>query len=164
MGRIDEARRTLARTKYADLYRDNERAAFLATRGLIEYRSGEAAKGRASYSAAVETTKEPSIRALAAIMFAREELDAKTPFGLEIAHTAFRLQAEPGSVTFEIVRDLVDDVVTVDEQAILEAMRFLAAEHGLAVERAGAVAVAAIRTGAAEPRGRTVAIVSGRNA
>jgi threonine dehydratase len=71
---------------------------------------------------------------------------------------------EPGSVTFEIVRDLVDDVVTVDEQAILEAMRFLAAEHGLAVEGAGAVAVAAIRTGAAEPRGRTVAIVSGRNA
>jgi threonine dehydratase len=70
---------------------------------------------------------------------------------------------EPGSVTFEIVRDLVDDVVAVDEPAILEAMRFLGAEHGLVVEGAGAAAVAAIRTGAAETHGRTVAIVSGRN-
>jgi threonine dehydratase len=70
---------------------------------------------------------------------------------------------EPGSVTFEIVRDLVDDVVAVDEPAILEAMRFLEAEHGLRAEGAGAVAVAALRTGAAEARGRTVAIVSGRN-
>jgi len=70
---------------------------------------------------------------------------------------------EPGSVTFEIVRDLVYDVVAVDEPAILEAMRFLEAEHGLVVEGAGAAAVAAIRTGAAEAHGRTVAIVSGRN-
>jgi threonine dehydratase len=68
---------------------------------------------------------------------------------------------EPGSVTFEIVRELVDDVVTVTEGQIEDAMRFLAAEHGLVTEGAGAAAVAAARAGAGG--GRTVAIVSGRN-
>jgi threonine dehydratase len=70
---------------------------------------------------------------------------------------------EPGSVTFEIVRDLVDDVVTVGEPAIEDAMRFLAKEHGLVAEGAGAAALAALRSGAAAARGKTVAIVTGRN-
>src|SRR5690349_14776547 len=59
---------------------------------------------------------------------------------------------EPGSVTFEIVRDLVDDVVSVGERAIGDAMRFLATEHGLVAEGAGAAAVAALRSGAAAAR------------
>jgi threonine dehydratase len=67
---------------------------------------------------------------------------------------------EPGSVTFEIVRDRVADVVTVSEDEIAHAMRFLAFEHGLVVEGAGAAAVAAIRAGKAEG---DVAIVTGRN-
>jgi threonine dehydratase len=70
---------------------------------------------------------------------------------------------EPGSVTFELVRDRVDDVVSADERELEDAMRFLAREHGLVAEGAGAAAVAALRSGAAQPRGRTVAIVSGRN-
>jgi threonine dehydratase len=67
---------------------------------------------------------------------------------------------EPGSVTFELVRDHVDDVVTVTEDELASAMRFLAFEHGLVVEGAGAAAVAAIRAGKA---GGGVAIVTGRN-
>jgi threonine dehydratase len=70
---------------------------------------------------------------------------------------------EPGSVTFELVRDLVDDVVEVDELAIEEAMRFLAGEHGLVTEGAGAAAVAALLSGATATRGQTVAVMSGRN-
>jgi threonine dehydratase len=70
---------------------------------------------------------------------------------------------EPGSVTFEVVRDRVSEVVVVGEAAIEEAMRFLAAEHGLVTEGAGAAATAALRSGVARPDGRTVAIVSGRN-
>jgi threonine dehydratase len=70
---------------------------------------------------------------------------------------------EPGSVTFELVRDHLADVVAVPEAAILDAMRFLAQEHGLVVEGAGAAAVAALRTGLVESSARTVAIVSGRN-
>jgi len=70
---------------------------------------------------------------------------------------------EPGSVTFELVRDHVEDVVAVPEEAILDAMRFLAREHGLLTEGAGATAVAALRAGLVDSTGRTVAIVSGRN-
>src|SRR3954453_1432752 len=67
---------------------------------------------------------------------------------------------EPGSVTFELVRDHVDDVVTVTEDELSSAMRYLAFAHGLVVEGAGAAAVAAIRAGKADGG---VAIVSGRN-
>ena len=67
---------------------------------------------------------------------------------------------EPGSVTFELVRDHLDDVVEVSDAEIEDAMRFLAREHGLVTEGAGATAVAAILAGKA-PRG--VAVVSGRN-
>src|SRR3954453_17549173 len=67
---------------------------------------------------------------------------------------------EPGSVTFELVRDHVDNVVTVTEAGLAWAMRSLAFEHGLVGEGAGAAAVAAIRAGKA---GGGVAIVSGRN-
>jgi threonine dehydratase len=70
---------------------------------------------------------------------------------------------EPGSVTFELVRDRAAGVVTVSEDAIEDAMRFLAREHGLVTEGAGAAAVAALRSGAAAAEGRSVAIVSGRN-
>ena len=70
---------------------------------------------------------------------------------------------EPGSVTFELVRDHLADVVVVPEDAILDAMRFLAREHGLVTEGAGATAVAALRASLVEPAQRTVAIVSGRN-
>ena len=61
---------------------------------------------------------------------------------------------EPGSVTVEMLRGL--EVVEVTEQQIEDAMRFLAREHGLVTEGAGAAAVAAGIDGA-------VAIVSGRN-
>jgi threonine dehydratase len=67
---------------------------------------------------------------------------------------------EAGSVTFELVRDHVADVVAVTEEEIEDAMRFLACEHGLVVEGAGAAAVAAIRSGRTDA---DVAVVSGRN-
>jgi threonine dehydratase len=70
---------------------------------------------------------------------------------------------EPGSITFEIVRGRIDDVVTVSEVALERAMRFLVAEHGLVTEGAGAAAVAALRAGTVEARGETVAVVTGRN-
>ena len=70
---------------------------------------------------------------------------------------------EPGGVTFDLVRDHVDDVVSVSEHEIEEAMRFLAAEHGLVTEGAGAAAVVALLSGATWARGSTVAVVTGRN-
>jgi len=67
---------------------------------------------------------------------------------------------EPGSVTFELVRNHLADVVTVTEDELEDAMRFLALEHGLVVEGAGAAAVAAIRAGKVDGG---VGIVTGRN-
>ena len=70
---------------------------------------------------------------------------------------------EPGSVTFDLVREHVEDVVAVDEPEIAAAMQFLAQEQGLVAEGSGGVAVAAILAGRVERRGTLVAVVSGRN-
>ena len=70
---------------------------------------------------------------------------------------------EPGSMTFEIVRRLVDDIVTASEQDIGGAMFGLLAEEHLVVEGAGAAAVAAILAGNVRTTGPVIAIVSGAN-
>lgn len=70
---------------------------------------------------------------------------------------------EPGSVTFELVRRHVEDVVLVTEQELAAAIRLLARE-GLVVEGAGAAGVAAVVSGRLSPDpGRMVIVVTGRN-
>ena len=72
---------------------------------------------------------------------------------------------EPGAATIALAAQ-AESIQIVAEPEIRAAMRFLAAEHGLLVEGAGAVAVAAIRTGRVAPSApgeRLVAIVTGRN-
>jgi threonine dehydratase len=72
--------------------------------------------------------------------------------------------AEPGSITFDIVRDFRVGVVAVTEDAIAEAMRGLLQHHQQRVEGAGAVGVAALLSGAVETAGMQAAvIVSGGN-
>jgi len=51
----------------------------------------------------------------------------------------------------------------VDDAAIAAAIRFLAREHGVVAEGAGAAATAAIMTGAVAAEGPVVALVTGRN-
>ena len=71
---------------------------------------------------------------------------------------------EPGSITFPLVQQVVDDVVTVSEDELARAMKGLAHEERLIVEGAGAVSVAAVMAGkASSPGQRVVAIVSGAN-
>ena len=71
---------------------------------------------------------------------------------------------EPGSVTFELVKRTVADVVTVTEDEIADAMRFLVREHGLIAEGSAAVGVAALLSERAAPaEGATVLIITGRN-
>jgi len=71
---------------------------------------------------------------------------------------------EPGSVTFELVRDHVAAVASVSEPAIEEAIRFLARAHGIVAEGAGAAAVAGVMKGrVARGPGPLVAVVTGRN-
>lgn len=72
--------------------------------------------------------------------------------------------AEPGSMTFDLVRDHGLSVHAVDEHAIAAAMRGLLQHEGEQAEGAGAVGVAALLSGAIDLRGRRVAVVvSGRN-
>ncbi|MET0989329.1 MAG: threonine ammonia-lyase [Glaciihabitans sp.] len=71
--------------------------------------------------------------------------------------------AKPGILNFEIVRDAVDEIVTVEEDDIARALLVLLERAKLVVEPAGAVSVAAILAGKVTPTGNTVAILSGGN-
>ncbi|HEU0078191.1 MAG TPA: pyridoxal-phosphate dependent enzyme, partial [Longimicrobiaceae bacterium] len=69
-----------------------------------------------------------------------------------------------GSITFPLVRAHVDDMRTVPEAGIVEAMRFLWTRAKLVVEPSGAVPVAALLAGIPELRGARVGVVlSGGN-
>lgn len=72
----------------------------------------------------------------------------------------------PGALTFQVVTECVDEVVTVSEDDIARALLVLLERAKLVVEPAGAVAVAAILAGkvtAGDGTGATVAILSGGN-
>jgi threonine dehydratase len=72
--------------------------------------------------------------------------------------------AEPGSITFDLVRDHEVQVVAADEQQIELAMRELLRHQHQVVEGAGAAGVAALLAGTVGVAGRRVAvIVSGGN-
>jgi threonine dehydratase len=71
----------------------------------------------------------------------------------------------PGEITLPLIREWVDDVVTVGEDDVAEAMVMLLEKAKLVVEGAGAVGVAALLAGktAAAPSGPTVVVLSGGN-
>jgi threonine dehydratase len=71
----------------------------------------------------------------------------------------------PGAVTRPLVERWVDDIVTVEEDAIADAMVMLMDRAKLYVEGAGAVGVAALQAGAIRPveGGHTCVVLSGGN-
>jgi threonine dehydratase len=72
--------------------------------------------------------------------------------------------ARPGQLTFRIIRELVDEIVTVSEEEIAHAMVMLLERAKLLVEGAGAVGLAALLSGRVQCRGRrAVVILSGGN-
>jgi threonine dehydratase len=71
--------------------------------------------------------------------------------------------SKPGALNFDIIRDSVDEIVTVTEDDIARALLVLLERAKLVVEPAGAVAVAAILAGKVAADGPTVAILSGGN-
>ena len=71
---------------------------------------------------------------------------------------------ERGSVTWTLCRQLVDEVVVVDEDAIADAMRWAIDVPHLLLEGSAVLGIAALRTGAIDVTERRVAVVStGRN-
>ena len=72
----------------------------------------------------------------------------------------------PGELTLSLIDRWVDEMVTVEEDEVAEAMVFLLERTKLVVEGAGAVGVAALLSGrirAAAPSGTTVVVLSGGN-
>ena len=69
----------------------------------------------------------------------------------------------PDEVTFAAVRDYVDDIVTVSEESLSQALLALLERAKMVVEPAGAAAVAAILDRPEGYAGRTVAVLSGGN-
>jgi threonine dehydratase len=104
----------------------------------------------------VEPVGAPSMRAA---------LDAGRPVVIPKAESIADglLPTRVGDLTYAHVRDLVDDVVTVDDEVIRDAVRFLLLRKKLVVEYSGAVTVAALLSGAVSSPGRTAAVLSGGN-
>ena len=68
-----------------------------------------------------------------------------------------------GTLTFPLVCKFVDDMQTVSEDAIMEAVRFLFFRMKLVVEPSGALGVAALLSGAVRSTGHIGVILSGGN-
>lgn len=71
--------------------------------------------------------------------------------------------ARPGELTFEVISELVDEVVTVSDDDIARALLNLLERAKQVVEPAGAVGVAAILAGKVRASGPTAVILSGGN-
>jgi threonine dehydratase len=69
----------------------------------------------------------------------------------------------PGELTFAVNSRLLAEVATVSEDAIVDAMRFCFTRLKIVVEPSGAVALAALLSGAVRPTGRIVVVLSGGN-
>ncbi len=68
-----------------------------------------------------------------------------------------------GEVTFPLVLEYVDDMKTVSESAIMDAVKFLFYRMKLVVEPSGALGVAALLSRSVKPEGRVGIILSGGN-
>ena len=93
-------------------------------------------------------------------------LDAGEPVTLDRSESIADglLPVRTGDLTFRHIRDLVDDIVLVDEEPIREAATFLLLQQRLVVEFSGAATVAALRSGLVDAKNRrTVAVISGGN-
>jgi threonine dehydratase len=96
-----------------------------------------------------------------------DSLAARRPVGARSANTICDGIAvkRPGDFTLPLVERYVDDVVTVSDDEVAEAMVLLLERSKLVVEGAGAVAVAALMQGrvAAPADGEVCAVLSGGN-
>jgi threonine dehydratase len=68
-----------------------------------------------------------------------------------------------GKITFPLVREYVDDMKTVPEQAIIDAVKFLFFRMKLVVEPSGALGLAALLSQTVKAKGRIGIVLSGGN-
>jgi threonine dehydratase len=127
--------------------------------------------GLASGIARVIKSAAPEVRIIGV------EVDASRPFAVGLALGRITTidvrpsladglvgNLEPDSMTFPMVRDYVDSLVSVGEGNLRAAIRGLAAEEHVIVEGAGAAATAAVLSGhAIRPNATAAVLVSGSN-
>lgn len=70
---------------------------------------------------------------------------------------------QPGKLTYELCRKYVDEIVTVDDDEIAQAILFLMERCKMVAEGAGAASVAAILCGKVMDEGKIAAVISGGN-
>jgi tetratricopeptide (TPR) repeat protein len=92
LGRIEEAAAELEAVREGDLDVEG-RAVISATRGLLSFRRGEAERGQELYGKAIREATDPTVQALATLMFVSELLRLRLPNAAEEASRA-REQAE----------------------------------------------------------------------
>ena len=88
---------------------------------------------------------------------------ANEPLAHESLADALPGEIESGSVTFELVPRWVNRIVRVTEAEIAAAMRWMVGDQGWMAEGGAVVGVAALQSGAVEPGGVTVVVISGGN-
>jgi threonine dehydratase len=69
---------------------------------------------------------------------------------------------KPGDLTFEVIKEFVDEVVTVSDSDILEAILLLMERHKMITEGAGALSVAGLKKLASEDK-KVICVISGGN-
>ena len=122
----------------------------------------------AGIAAAVKGLR-PDVRVVAAQASGAASFPASLRAGHPVPLTTMTTMADgiavacPGEVTFAHVRDLVDDVVTVDEEALSRALLLCLERAKMVVEPAGAAALAAIMQDPTGFQGPVVAVLSGGN-
>jgi threonine dehydratase len=97
----------------------------------------------------------------------KRSLEAGRRIAIEVPRTIADGQqlTMPGELTFEVNRRLVDEIVTVSDAQIVDAMRLLFERLKVVAEPSGACALAALLAGKIKPDlgGRVGVIVSGGN-
>jgi threonine dehydratase len=68
-----------------------------------------------------------------------------------------------GERNFAVIRERVRDVVSVDDDVLLDAVKLAMYRTKLVIEPTGALGIAALLSGAIRPRGKTAIVVSGGN-
>ena len=117
--------------------------------------------GLASGIALALRAVQPNVRIVGVQAAACAPMAGGTEFGYTIAEGIAVKQ--PGELTSALLSDLLDDVVTVTDEEISEAILLLLERTKLVVEGAGAASVAALLSGRVGGNGPAVAILSGGN-
>jgi threonine dehydratase len=111
----------------------------------------------------------PDVRVVAAQARGAAAFPASLAAGRPVALASMTTMADgiaigrPGDITFPLVRDLVDDVVTVDEESMSRALLLCLERAKLVVEPAGAAALAAVMEDPTAFEAPVVVVLSGGN-